>query len=169
MIDAMPISALHRRRHPRPPLRRLRPLGEHHRVPARVQAGHRTPRAPHEIVRRQRCELPLPAARTGVRQTRHRAHPRPALSARRKGKNRTLLPHPSRRLARPPHRRGHCQPRHTEPHPVGLGRGRVPPLPPPRTRRAHPARPVGPRRRERALPRPPPTSTTCSSSRPNAA
>ena len=73
-----------------------------------------------------------------------------------RGKNRTLLPHPSRRLARPPHPRGHRQPRHTEPHPVGLGRGRVPPIPPSRTRRAHPARPVGPRRAQRALPRPSP-------------
>ena len=145
---------VHRRCHPRPPLRRLRPRAQHHRVPARVQAGHRTPRAPHETVRRQRCERPLPAARARVRETRHRAHPPPPLSARRKGKHRALLPHPARRSARPPHRRGHREPSHVEPHRVGLGRGRVPPLPPPRTRRAHPPRPVGPRRPQRALSRP---------------
>ena len=40
----MPISALYRRRHPRHPLRRLRLRREHHRVPARVQARHRTAR-----------------------------------------------------------------------------------------------------------------------------
>ena len=44
-----------------------------------------------------------------------------------KGKNRTLLPNTSRRLARPPHRRGHSKPRHPQPQPLGLRRGRVPP------------------------------------------
>ena len=71
-----------------------------------------------------------------------------------KGKNRTLLPYPSRRLARPPHPRSHRVPSDAQPHPVGLGRGRVPPLAPSRPRRADPARPVGARRRARALPRP---------------
>ena len=71
-----------------------------------------------------------------------------------KGKDRALLPNPSRRLARPPWHRGHREPRHVEPHLVGLGRGRVPPIAPSRPRRAHPPGPMGARGRERALPRP---------------
>ena len=149
-----PPHRVHRRCHPRHPLRRLRLLGQHHRLPARVQADHRTPGAPHEIVRRQRRQLPLPAARARVRETPHRSAPFPALSTCGEGNNRTLLPHPSRHLARPPQRRGHREPSDVEPHPVGLGRGRAPPPPPPRTQRAHPARPRRARRARRALPRP---------------
>ena len=85
---------------------------------------------------------------------RHRSAPFPALSTCGEGNNRTLLPHPSRHLARPPQRRGHREPSDVEPHPVGLGRGRAPPPPPPRTQRAHPARPRRARRARRALPRP---------------
>ena len=95
---------LHRRRHPSDSLRRLRVLREHHRVPARAQAGHRAPRAPDETVLRQRGQLPLPAARARVREARHRADSRPPLSARGEGNNRALLPNLSRRGARPPHR-----------------------------------------------------------------
>ena len=102
--------------------------------------------------RRLHHEPERPATCARVRETRHRAHPFPALSARRARKDRTLLPNPSRRLAAPLHPRGHLQPRHPEPHPVGLGRGRVPPLAPSRPRRAHPARPVGARRAQPALP-----------------
>ena len=57
---------LPRRCHPGHPLRRLRLLREHHRVPARVQERAHPPRVPHEIVRRQRCQLSLPATRPGV-------------------------------------------------------------------------------------------------------
>ena len=48
------------------------------------------------------------------------------------------------------------RPRGAQPQPLGLGRGRVPPIAPSRPRRAHPARAVGARRRKRALPRPRP-------------
>ena len=104
--------------------------------------------------------LPAPLRHPRPRAQR-RCHPRPPLrrswrcDSPPQGEEVMYLRHFAR-LAAPPHPRGHRQPRHTEPHPVGLGRGRVPPIPPPRTRRAHPARPVGPRRAQRALPRPPP-------------
>ena len=41
-----------RRCHPSDSLRRLRPLREHHRVPARVQAGHLPARTPRQALRR---------------------------------------------------------------------------------------------------------------------
>ena len=70
-----------------------------------------------------------------------------------KGENRAVLQNAPRRLARTPRRRCHLEPRGAQPQPLGLGRGRVPPIAPSRPRRAHPARAVGARRRRRALPR----------------
>ena len=147
---------LHRRCHPRAPLRRLRLLREHHRVPAGAQERAHPPRASVEALRRQRCQLPLAPARPRVRQARHRAHSRSPLAASGKGENRALLQDASRRLARTPRRRCHLEPRGAQPQPLGLGRGRVPPIAPSRHRWAHPARAVGARRRRRALPRPRP-------------
>ena len=80
------------------------------RVPSRTR---RTPPRcvfKHAIARRglpdcSSTRTTAPAARARVRETRHRSDPFPALSTRR-----AILPHPSRRLARPPHRRSH-QPR----------------------------------------------------------
>ena len=72
--------------------------------------------------------------------------------------------------ARPPHRRGDREPGHVEPHRVGLGRGRVPPLPPTAASTGAPPSTHGPSQATTyALPTPAPTSTTSSSSRPNAA
>ena len=147
---------LHRRCHPRAPLRRLRLLREHHRVPAGAQERTHPPGTSVEALRRQRCQLPLAPARPRVRQARHRAHPRSPLAASGKGENRALLQDASRRLARTPRRRCHLEPRGAQPQPLGLGRGRVPPIAPSRHRRAHPTRAVGARRRRRALPRPRP-------------
>ena len=149
----MPISALHRSCHPRAPLRRLRLLREHHRVPAGAQERAHPPRASVEALRRQRCQLPLAPARPRVRQARDCAHPRSPLAASGKGENRAVLQNAPRRLARTPRRRCHLEPRGAQPQPLGLGRGRVPPIAPSRPRRAHPARAVGARRRKRALPR----------------
>ena len=128
-------------------------LREHHRVPAGAQQRAHPPRASVEALRRQRCQLPLAPARPRVRQARHRAHPRSPLAASGKGGNRAVLQDAPRRLARTPRRRCHLEPRGAQPQPLGLGRGRVPPIAPSRHRRAHPARAVGARRRKRALPR----------------
>ena len=115
-------------------------------------------------------ELPLPAARARVREARHRAHPLPALSARRARKNRTLLPHPARRLAAPPHRRGHREPRGRSTAPCGPGSRASTTSRPIAASTGAPPSTSGPSLATTcATPTPTSTSTTCSCSRPNAA
>ena len=127
-----------------------------------LRRGH--PQAP---LRRQRRRLPLPAPRAGVRQARHRAHPRPALPAAGQRGSRSAGSAPCACSSCPPSApRTLDEPRRAEPPAVGLGRGRVPPAR--RTAASTARRPL-----DRWAHAPPtsvryaraPTSMTCSSSR----
>ena len=161
---------LHRRCHPRAPLRRLRLLREHHRVPAGAQERAHPPGTSVEALRRQRCQLPLAPARRRVRQARDCAHPRSPLAASGKGENRALLQNAPRRLAR--NASTPMPPRTSRRSTAASGPG---------SRASTTNRPIAastgaPRSssgRSQAktcvTPVPTSTSTTCSSSRPNAA
>ena len=146
---------VHRRRHPRPPLR------------AFAYAENTTAFLP--VFKQAIARRGLPARlyvdnganfrsqpRARVRQARHRAHPRPTLPDERFF--RTLRAAWLRHLTEAT----------ASLDTLGLGRGRVPPIAPSRTRRAYPARPRSPGT-TCATPTPASTSTTCSCSRPNAA
>ena len=62
-------------------VRRLRALGEHHRLSAGAAAGDPAAGHPQAALRRQRLGVPLAAALARVRQARHHADPREALPA----------------------------------------------------------------------------------------
>ena len=136
------------------PLRRLRHRGERPGLPPRAQDALIRRGIPQRLYVDNGANYRLPTARLGLRKAQHRAHPRPPLSARGKGKDRALVPNTSRRLARPPRCVAHRQPPDAEPQPLGMERGRVPQHPPPsRPRGPHAPRAMGARRCHRALPR----------------
>ncbi len=147
---------VHRRRDAGDPLRRLRPLREHRRLPAGPQGGRAPPRRGAPPFRRQRERLPLAPARARLREARHHAHPRPALPCPGEGEDRALVSDRSAPAPPAAPARRSRKPRRAQPAPLDLGRGRVPPLPAPRSRRRDAARQVGPGRRRGPLPRPRP-------------